>query len=114
MKTLLEPKIKAFVRESLSVYMVEGYGQTENNGGISGTFFSNYCIDDGSVGTVLPCGAIKLVDVEGTDYLAENNQGEIFYKGSNMMMGYFKNKEKTRETMDANGWLQTGDIGEYR
>ena len=102
------------MRESLSVFMVEGYGQTENNGGISGTFFSNYCVDDGSVGTVLPCGAIKLVDVEGTDYLAKNNQGEIFYKGTNMMMGYFKNEEKTSETLNTGGWLQTGDIGKFQ
>ena len=91
----------------------KGYGQTENYGGISGTFFANYHVDDGTVGTVLPCGAIKLVDVKDTVYLAKNNQGEICYKGNNLMKGYFKNEAKTKETIDSEGWLHTGDIGEW-
>ena len=122
----IEPKVKAFIRETFSTYVVEvkfqlsisvqkfqGYGQTENPGGISGTFFANYHVDDGTVGTVLPCGAVKLVDVKDTVYLAKNNQGEICYKGHNLMKGYFKNVEKTKETIDSEGWLHTGDIGEW-
>ena len=68
------------------MYLVEGYGQTETFGGISGAFFSNYHTDDGTVGTVLPCGAIKLVDVKEKNYLAANNQGEICYRGHNLML----------------------------
>ena len=81
----IEPKVKGFIRETLSAHVVEGYGQTETFGGITGTFFSNYHVDDGAVGTPLPCGAIKLVDVKDMNYLAKNNQGEICYRGHNML-----------------------------
>ena len=67
------------------MYLVEGYAQTETFGGMAGTFFANYHVDDGTVGTVLPCGAIKLIDVKEKNYLAKNNQGEICYRGKNLM-----------------------------
>lgn len=75
--------------------------------------FANYCEEDGAVGTVIPCGAVKLVDVDDMNYKAKNNQGEICYKGANMMKGYYKQPEKTAETIDEDGWLHTGDIGEW-
>ena len=100
----IESKVKAFIRETLSAYVVEGYGQTENFGGISGTFFSNYHVDDGTVGTVFPCGTIKLVDVDDTNYLAKNNQGEICYRGHNLMkVGFcttlYMNQKLLRDTL---------------
>ena len=75
--------------------------------------FANYCEEDGAVGTIIPCGAVKLVDVDEMNYKAKNNQGEICYKGANMMKGYYKQPEKTAETIDEDGWLHTGDIGEW-
>jgi len=109
----LDPKIRGFIREAMSVYFVEGYGQTENCAGISATMFANYCDEDGAVGTVIPCGAVRLMDVEDMNYKAKNNQGEICFKGANMMKGYYKQPEKTAETIDSEGWLHTGDIGEW-
>ena len=71
----LDPKVRGFIREAMSVYFIEGYGQTENCAGISATMFANYCDEDGAVGTVIPCGAVRLMDVDDMNYKAKNNQG---------------------------------------
>lgn len=91
------------------------------------------------MGPPLPCNAIKLVDVAEMNYLAGNGEGEVrtnktllcfidsFYiayvfmylgfqvcvKGPNVFQGYLHDAEKTAETIDANGWLHTGDIGKW-
>ena len=45
------------------------------------------------------------------EYFAENGAGEVCIRGDNIMIGYYKNKEKTAEAIDKEGWLHTGDIG---
>ena len=39
--------------------------------------FSNYCEEDGSVGTIIPCGAVKLVDVPDMNYRSKDNKGKL-------------------------------------
>ncbi len=83
--------------EAMGIIILEGYGLTEASPIIAGNRLDDYKF--GSVGKLLPGIQIKF----GAD-------GEILAKGPNVMLGYYKNKKETDETLK-NGWLHTGDIG---
>ncbi|NMM47032.1 AMP-dependent synthetase/ligase [Marinigracilibium pacificum] len=95
----LQSKItRAFFAADMPV--IEAYGQTETSPGVS---FSLY--DDPRIGCVGP--ALDKVNVKIAD------DGEILVKGPNVMKGYYKQPELTAEAFDEDGWLKTGDIGEF-
>lgn len=87
----------------INVYI--GYGITECSPLIGGNI-SLKPAKYGSCGQAFSCNEIKLVD------LNENGEGEIYVKGTNVMLGYYKNPEATAEVME-DGWYKTGDIGRY-
>jgi len=92
--------------------IMEGYGQTESSPVITVNPFSLDEIKFGTVGTVIKDVVVKLDHREG---MAEG-EGEIWAKGPNVMMGYYKRPDLTAETV-VDGWLKTGDVGtwvEYR
>lgn len=89
--------IRVFTAAGIPVF--EGYGMTETSPGISINDFRNNGFKIGTVGRILKDIEVKIAE-----------DGEILVKGSNIMMGYYKNEELTNKTI-VNNWLHTGDIG---
>ena len=84
---------------SLGIPIYQGYGQTESGPVISVNYPENNKID--TVGLLLPNTKVKISD-----------EGEILVKGENVMNGYFKDDDATRNTFSGE-WLKTGDIGTF-
>jgi len=91
--------------------VVEGYGQTECVAACTVTIEGDNI--PGHVGIPCPCNAIKLVDAPELGYYAKDQVGEVCIKGLNVFVGYYKAPEQTREVLDSDGWLHTGDIGRW-
>eukprot|EP01080_Neovahlkampfia_damariscottae_P001659 gene1659-429_t len=100
-----------FLRICFSCPIIEAYGQTETAG-----IATLSQIDDASVGNVGPPSVnneICLEDVPEMNYFHndKNPCGEILVRSAEPFKGYYKEPEKTKETIDQNGWVHTGDIG---
>ena len=91
--------------DALGITVLNGYGITECAPLIAVNH--NRFIVDGSVGPVLHIDTIKINEPN------EDGEGEIYVKGPNVMLGYYKDEETTREAFDEEGYFKTGDYGKY-
>lgn len=87
------------------------YGLTESTGVVSlcqkGDDFETIAT---TCGRPLPGTELRLVDDDGND-VSTGEEGEIWVRGFNVMLGYLDMPEETAETITPDGWLKTGDIG---
>jgi long-chain acyl-CoA synthetase len=96
----LQPRLaRVFWAAGITVW--EGYGPTEAAPVIAVNRPKTSLHKLGTVGPVIPGGEIKIAE-----------DGEILYRGPNVMMGYYKRPDLTKEAIDSEGWLHTGDVGE--
>ncbi|XP_035211060.1 long-chain-fatty-acid--CoA ligase 5-like [Stegodyphus dumicola] len=105
----LSESIHKFFRCALNCVVVQGYGQTELTGACTCQLPEDQTV--GNVGPPLPDCEIKLLDVAEMGYFASNNQGEVCVRAQCAFQGYFKKPEQTKEVIDQDKWLHTGDIG---
>jgi long-chain acyl-CoA synthetase len=86
-----------------------GYGMTETNAYGPGNNGQDYVDRPTSTGRVVPIMQIAIRDPDGND-VPVGEQGEIWFKGPNLIRGYWNKPEATAETI-VDGWLRSGDIG---
>ncbi|XP_052186664.1 4-coumarate--CoA ligase 2-like [Diospyros lotus] len=92
----------------------QGYGMTEAGPVLSmclGFAKQPFQTKSGSCGTVVRNAELKVVDPDTGCSLGHNQPGEICIRGHQIMKGYLNDAEATARTVDADGWLHTGDIG---
>ncbi|CAF4565853.1 unnamed protein product, partial [Rotaria sp. Silwood2] len=106
----LSPEVCRFSRAAFSCLFIECYGQTECVIGCSQTVND---IESGETGIPTSMNYIKLVDVPEKEYYAKDGIGEICIRSPALFKGYLKDEAKTREAIDEEGWLHTGDIGRW-
>ncbi len=95
----LQPRLEK-IFWAARIPIVEGYGLTETSPVIASNHYTYPDIRFGTVGLVLNGIEVKI-----------DEDGEILCKGHNVMLGYYKDPEYTKQVIDSEGWLHTGDIG---
>ena len=114
------PISEEVLRSSIDVLGCEfagAYGLTESCNGVTTLFPDEH--DPGgpyayrmlSVGHPHPNVELKIVDPVSTEELGADEVGEIWLRSPQLMSGYWKNPQATRETVNAEGWMRTGDAG---
>ncbi|KRX04925.1 hypothetical protein PPERSA_06559 [Pseudocohnilembus persalinus] len=113
----LSPEVIKFMSITMCCPFLQGYGQTES----TGATFVPYSHDPsvGHVGGIIASMEFKLESVPEMEYTAEDKdengnpfpRGEVCVRGACVFGGYYKDEEKTKEAIDKDGWLHTGDIG---
>ncbi len=106
----ISQEVLHFIRVVTGCYVIEGYGATETGGACAVQIPGDMSV--GNIGPPLTCSMYKLIDVPEMNLVASrDNRGEILIAGHNIFKGYFKDEEKTKAALDADGWYHSGDIG---
>ena len=89
---------------SINFPVTSGYGATECGPMVTYSDYKDFVT--GSCGTPVLNMEVKIVSPDPA-----NVPGEVITKGENVMLGYYKNEEATKEVLDKDGWYHTGDLG---
>jgi long-chain acyl-CoA synthetase len=93
----LNPEVARFFHAG-GLIILEGYGLTETSPVVTVNRLNSFRF--GSIGKPLPNVEVKIAD-----------DGELCVRGSNVMMGYVNDQQRTRSVIDTEGWFHTGDLG---
>jgi acyl-CoA synthetase (AMP-forming)/AMP-acid ligase II len=117
------PVIRQALEEFPGVSFINAFGQTETASTITALGPEDHVITGtpeerekkikrlASIGKPMADVEMKVVDQETGETLGPNKDGEILARGPRVMTGYWKDEEKTKKTIDKDGWVHTGDIG---
>lgn len=107
----IAPSTVKFLKASLNVAMLQGYGITETFGGIAYSF--PFEAEPGTCGSITVTTEMKLRELPDMGYRLddpEGPRGELLLRGPQIFKKYYKNEEETVNSIDRNGWYATGDI----
>lgn len=104
----LDPSLKRRVETAFGLPLCNGYGMTETSPTVSSARYGVYR-DDLSVGYLIDGVEARIVDEEGHP-VADGKSGELQVRGPNVMKGYYRAPDLTKEVLLPDGWLKTGDI----
>jgi fatty-acyl-CoA synthase len=107
----LPEMLKAIMEKMQMTDLYIGYGLTETSPLITDTWVSEEHGPVITVGHPLPGIEVSVRGVDKNEECPVNTSGEICSTGHNLMKGYYKMEEATREAIDRNGWFHTGDLG---
>lgn len=103
----LDAGVADTMRQRFGLEVGEGYGLTEASPVVTATLGLPW--RPGSVGAAVDDIELRLVDLSGDDALV-GDPGEIWVRGPNVFQGYWNDAEATRNAIDDQGWLHTGDV----
>lgn len=105
----LKKELQNDVSAKLGCVIGQGWGMTETTcAGIMTPGFVND--DSGTIGWLLPNTEAKLVNEDGTEVTGDGARGELLLRGPQIMMGYWKRDDATKESIDDEGWFRSGDV----
>ena len=104
----LSKQLQTSISQKFNVFIIQGWGMTEVTCGAIHVPGGRKD-DSGSVGLLHPNCQCKLVDDDGK-LVGPGQPGEILIRGPQVCLGYWKNEMATKETINGEGWLKTGDI----
>lgn len=104
----LDAALKAQVEAVYGLPLHNGYGMTESSPTVSHTML-DAPRSDCSVGEVIPGVDVRFVGLDGVE-APPGEIGELWVRGPNVMLGYYRSPEQTRATVTEDGWLKTGDL----
>jgi len=110
----VSPDVMDFLKIAFACDVAEGFGMTENCATCTKTWPGDPTAS-GTVGPPQPVNEVKLLDVPAMGYTSEdkpNPRGELCVRGVNCFTTYYKDEKNTRETVDNEGWVHTGDVAE--
>ncbi|MFC1497252.1 acyl-[ACP]--phospholipid O-acyltransferase [Verrucomicrobiota bacterium] len=112
----LKKRVADSFEEKFGIRPLEGYGATELSPAanlsipdVEVDHVPQIGVKEGSIGHPVPGVAEKIIDIDSGKELPYGEEGVLFVKGPNVMMGYLHNPEKTAEVLK-DGWYNTGDI----
>ena len=105
-----EALTRAFT-DRLKCKVRQGYGMTETSPVTHSTPADPAQAKFGAVGVCAPNTECRIIDLETGEALGPGREGELCVRGPQVMKGYLNRPEATAHTIDAEGWLHTGDVG---
>jgi acyl-CoA synthetase (AMP-forming)/AMP-acid ligase II len=107
----LDADLEEACGKRLGCLTAQGYGLTETSPVLTAHPSDEARIRHGSAGQLVPNTEAKVVDPATGEALGRNQDGELCFRGPQVMRGYLNRPAETAELLDPDGWLHSGDIG---